>query len=172
MLLLHVIDASDPHRSERIAQVNAVLAEVGACDIPQVEIFNKADLVADRALDSANVESCDLDRGRVVARCWVSARTGAGVGDLITAISVFLGPQIVQRRLVLGATAGRARARLYDVGAVVRESTNSAGEAELDISMPLPAFERFCRDEGLMELLPQDQRLQNQPAAAIRACVA
>jgi GTP-binding protein HflX len=46
-LLLHVIDASDPRREERIEQVNAVLAEVGAGELPQVRIFNKIDRLGD-----------------------------------------------------------------------------------------------------------------------------
>src|SRR3546814_13000294 len=40
-LLLHVVDASDPLRAERIAQVDAVLAEVGAGEIPQLLVYNK-----------------------------------------------------------------------------------------------------------------------------------
>ena len=47
MVLLHVIDAADPHRSERIAQVNQVLEEVGAGDLPQIEVFNKVDLLGE-----------------------------------------------------------------------------------------------------------------------------
>ncbi|HKZ73783.1 MAG TPA: ribosome rescue GTPase HflX, partial [Steroidobacteraceae bacterium] len=42
-LLLHVIDASDPRREERIEQVNTVLAQVGAGEIPQIRVFNKLD---------------------------------------------------------------------------------------------------------------------------------
>jgi GTPase len=44
-LLLHVIDAADPNRKERIEQVNTVLAEVGAGDLPQIEVYNKVDLL-------------------------------------------------------------------------------------------------------------------------------
>ncbi|MGH8174073.1 MAG: GTPase HflX, partial [Rhodanobacteraceae bacterium] len=44
-LLLHVIDASDPERDDRIADVETVLREIGADDIPQVLVFNKIDLV-------------------------------------------------------------------------------------------------------------------------------
>src|SRR3979490_2477652 len=42
-LLLHVIDASDPRRDEHIAQVDAVLAEIGADSIPQILLYNKID---------------------------------------------------------------------------------------------------------------------------------
>src|SRR5688572_29855923 len=44
-LLLHVIDAADPRRDERIDEVQAVLAEIGAGEIPQVQVWNKIDLV-------------------------------------------------------------------------------------------------------------------------------
>src|SRR5690606_11093001 len=42
-LLLHVVDAADPLREERIAQVDAVLAETGAGDIPQLLVYTKID---------------------------------------------------------------------------------------------------------------------------------
>jgi GTP-binding protein HflX len=45
-LLLHVIDAADPLRDERIAQVDAVLQEIGAGDIPQLLVYNKIDKIA------------------------------------------------------------------------------------------------------------------------------
>ena len=45
-LLLHVIDAADPLREERIAQVDAVLQEIGAGDIPQLLVYNKIDKIA------------------------------------------------------------------------------------------------------------------------------
>ena len=42
-MLLHVVDASDPRRSERMLQVDAVLAEIGAGEIPQILVYNKID---------------------------------------------------------------------------------------------------------------------------------
>ena len=44
-LLLHVVDASDPERDERIADVERVLHEIGAGDLPQVLVYNKIDLL-------------------------------------------------------------------------------------------------------------------------------
>lgn len=142
VLLLHVIDAADPNRSERIAQVNAVLAEVGASDIPQIEVFNKADLIG----ETPHIE---LDEHGAVRRVWLSAATGAGAPLLIDAVGQFLGPEIVHRHVVLGATAGRARARFFAAGAVVTESVLPTGESDLEISMPRIAFESLCRTEGL-----------------------
>lgn len=146
-LLLHVIDAADPNRSERIEQVNAVLAEVGAGDLPQIEVFNKADLVGEPP-------HCEVsDETGLARRVWLSARTGAGLDLLIEAVGAFLGPQIVHRLVALGPDAGRARAKFYAAGAVLAEKVNPDGVSELNISMPRLAFERLCRAEGLLGLL-------------------
>ncbi|MGH8177932.1 MAG: ribosome rescue GTPase HflX [Steroidobacter sp.] len=141
-LLLHVIDAADPHRSERIAQVNEVLAEVGAGSLRQIEVFNKADLID----ETPHVE---LNESGLVRRVWLSAQTGAGTDLLIAALGEILGPEIVRRHIVLRPENGRARARFFEAGAVVSEQSLPGGEVELDVSMPRQAFEQLCRSEGL-----------------------
>ncbi len=142
MLLLHVIDAADPHRSERIAQVNSVLSEVGAGDLPQIEVFNKVDAIA----EAPHVERDELG---AVRRVWLSAQTGAGCELLIDALGEALGPEIMRRQIVLRPEHGRARARFFAAGAVLAERLLPSGEFELDVSMPRRAFEALCRAEGL-----------------------
>lgn len=142
VLLLHVIDAADPARSERIAQVNSVLEEVGAGQLPQIEVFNKCDLID----EPPHVE--EDDQGQV-RRIWMSARTGAGTEMLIAAMGKFLGPSIAQCRLRLSPQFGRARARLYATGAVKNETVLDGGDLELEISMPVAALEQLCRSEGI-----------------------
>jgi len=141
-LLLHVIDAADPERSERIAQVNEVLNEVGAGSLPQIEIFNKSDLVE----EPPHVE---LDESGAVRRVWLSAQTGAGAELLTDALGRILGPEIVRRRVRLRPEHGRARARFFEAGAVLSERSLADGQVELDVSMPRQAFEHLCRSEGL-----------------------
>ena len=145
-LLLHVVDASDPERAERIAQVNSVLEEVGAGQLPQIEVFNKCDLVE----EPSRIEDDEHGQAR---RIWLSARTGEGTDLLIAAMGKFLGPTIAQCRIrlkpSLGAAFGRARARLYAVGAVRGEVATEDGEIELDVSMPALALEQLCRSEGI-----------------------
>jgi len=141
-VLLHVIDAADPHRSERIAQVNAVLAEVGASELPQIEVFNKVDLLD----EVAHTDNDDLGN---VRRVWLSAHSGVGVDLLVEAIAKFLGPEIVHKHVVLKPQEGRARARFFAAGAVLAERTLPTGETDLEVSMPRRAFEHLCRTEGL-----------------------
>jgi GTPase len=143
-VLLHVIDAADPHRSERIAQVNSVLEEVGASDLPQIEIFNKVDLLDEQP-------HVDADEDGRVRRVWLSAHTGAGLDLVVDAIAQFLGPELIHRHIVLKPQEGRARARFFEAGAVLAEKTLPTGETDLEVSMPRRAFEHLCRTEGLEE---------------------
>ena len=74
-LLLHVVDSNSVERFDQIAEVNKVLLEIGAQNIPQILVFNKIDLQG---------MSPDMQRdeyGRI-ARIHLSAKTGAGVDGL------------------------------------------------------------------------------------------
>jgi GTP-binding protein HflX len=141
-VLLHVIDAADPNRSERIAQVNEVLEEVGAGALPQIEVYNKADLLA-------AAPRVELDESGRVRRVWLSAQTGAGGDALIEAIAQFLGPELVHRHIVLKPDEGRARSKFFAAGAVLGEQSLPGGAIDLEISMPRQAFETLCRSEQL-----------------------
>lgn len=79
-LLLHVVDAASPVRDERIEQVNAVLAEIGAQDIPQILVYNKIDA---RGL----APGVERDECGKISRVWLSAHTGAGLDGLRLAIA-------------------------------------------------------------------------------------
>ncbi len=80
-LLLHVVDASNPGFPEQIAQVQKVLAEIGASDVPQLLVFNKVDAIAPESRAAEVQDSYELD-GVAVPRIFVSARSGEGLGRL------------------------------------------------------------------------------------------
>jgi GTP-binding protein HflX len=141
-LLLHVVDASDPERDARVAQVNGVLEEIGAGAVPQVEVYNKIDLAPGREPGAETGED-----GRV-RRVWVSAATGAGLEALREAIAGCVHPGPVLRRLHLPPGAGRLRARLFAAGAVRREEVLDAGWL-LEVRMAPDELEALCRREGL-----------------------
>jgi GTPase len=157
-LLLHIIDAADPNRAERIQQVNEVLKEIGADGIPQIEVFNKSDLIGEAPRVDAD-EQTGLAR-----RVWLSARTDAGMDLLIAALGSHLGPQIVHREIRLGPDAGRTRAKFYAAGAVLAEQAADDGASNLTVSMPRLAFERLCRHEGLHRELDALSELDEQEA--------
>jgi GTP-binding protein HflX len=80
-LLLHVVDASNPDYPEQIAEVERVLAEIGAADIPQVLVFNKLDAV-DEARRPHQLEDVFDRHGVATPRVFVSARSGEGLQNL------------------------------------------------------------------------------------------
>ncbi len=77
-LLLHVVDFSSPDHVEQIAQVQNVLAEIGASHIAQVMVFNKLDAVPLAAQPVGEQDTYELD-GRLTPRVFVSASTGQGL---------------------------------------------------------------------------------------------
>ncbi len=141
-LLLHVIDASDPDRADRIAQVNEVLESVGAGELPQIEVYNKID----RTGDAARLE---LNADGQPQRVWLSAHSGAGVDLLRTALHQALGLDLWHGRLRLDPSKGRARARLYAAGAVLGQRALDDGSIELEVSLRRLELERICREDGI-----------------------
>src|SRR5690349_20651196 len=110
-LLLHVVDAADPLREERIGQVDTVLAEIGAGEIPQILVFTKLDRMEGAPPSHARPHT---ERERL----WLSARTGAGVDALRTVIARRFSERQVVGESRLTSDQGRLRARLFALDAV------------------------------------------------------
>ncbi|HMZ85169.1 MAG TPA: GTPase HflX [Giesbergeria sp.] len=85
-LLLHVVDAANPHYPEQIQQVQKVLREIGADEIPQILVFNKLDAVNPEARPGVLKDSYDLE-GRQVVRLFLSARNAQGLEALRTELA-------------------------------------------------------------------------------------
>ena len=77
-LLLHVVDFSSPNHVEQMAEVQRVLGEIGAGDIPQVLVFNKLDVVADENRPTVLQDNYELD-GILTPRVFLSAQRGEGL---------------------------------------------------------------------------------------------
>ena len=77
-LLLHVVDAANPHHLEQIDEVQRVLHEIGAAEVPQLLVFNKLDGLEPGRRPHVLKDSMALD-GRELTRVFVSARTGDGL---------------------------------------------------------------------------------------------
>ena len=80
-LLLHVVDASNPGFPEQIQQVQKVLGEIGADDVPQILVFNKLDAIEPERQPAMLQDMYELD-GMPVPRVFVSARSGQGLAQL------------------------------------------------------------------------------------------
>ena len=141
-LILHLIDASDGNRWQRVRQVNAVLKELEADKIPQIRVYNKIDKL-DRA---PRVTNNRQGEGRAV---WLSAVTGEGIPLLLDAIERRLGKEKVHGVIRLQATQARQRAILFDMGAVLQETLADDGGWLLELEMVEQDFRRFLKRENL-----------------------
>ncbi|HQV73352.1 MAG: ribosome rescue GTPase HflX [Dokdonella sp.] len=140
-LLLHVIDASDPERDTRVADVEGVLAEIGASDLPQVLVYNKIDRLES---DVPRVDHPDRDGP---LRVWTSARDGIGIDALLAAISQALARERVHQVLEVPAASGRLRARLHELGLVASEQPGEEGW-RIEIDAPRARIEPLFGMQG------------------------
>jgi GTPase len=76
-LLLHVVDVASTNREAQVAQVNFVLQEIGAANVPQVLVLNQIDRLDNSALD--NGAGCERDEYGRIYQVRISAKTGAGL---------------------------------------------------------------------------------------------
>ncbi|OJY93728.1 MAG: GTPase HflX [Lysobacterales bacterium 63-13] len=140
-LLLHVIDASDPERDTRVADVEGVLAEIGASDLPQVLVYNKIDRLES---DVPRVDHPDRDGP---LRVWTSARDGIGIDALLAAIGQALASERVHQVLEVPAASGRLRARLHELGLVASEQPGEEGW-RIEIDAPRARIEPLFGMQG------------------------
>lgn len=128
-LLLHVIDASDEARSERIGDVLQVLERIGASAVPVIEVYNKIDRIAGQ---EASVER---NSDGQITRVWLSALTGEGSHLLREAVGEYLDREKLRRWLRISALGGRLRAKLYQWGAVADDNLAEDGAWLLEVTL-------------------------------------
>lgn len=128
-LVLHIIDAASPERRRQVAAVRRVLEEMGAADVPVIEVYNK--------IDAITPDERRRIRAGDPAAALISARTGEGVGKLLQMVASRLA--LDTRRITITFDAekefDRQRiARLYRVARVVSHvATNGRVVIEADV---------------------------------------
>lgn len=135
-LLLHVIDVAAEHRDTLIAEVESVLAEIGASEVPQLRIYNKIDL-----LEQAPRLMRD-ERGKPQA-VYLSARKNQGLDLLEQALRELLQSGIFEGDIELAPAQGKLRAALFDMGAVTAEAFTDTGCSVLSIRLPEKEWQRL-----------------------------
>ncbi|MEH6518658.1 MAG: ribosome rescue GTPase HflX [Halioglobus sp.] len=139
-LLLHVIDAATDERDGNILQVEEVLAEIGADEIPQLRVYNKIDLLEQEP-------RIDRDESGRPERVWLSAVTGEGRELLLQAIAELVGQDMVSEQVTLNPDQGKLRAALYQLGAVETEQYGEDGLAHLSVRLPRADWNRLMSVE-------------------------
>ena len=140
-LLLHVIDASDPHHEDRRRQVEAVLGEIGAAEIPCLRVYNKVDRAPPDFVR-------DFDGAEITKHC-VSAVTGEGLEGLREGVRMRVAGARVAGELRLRPDQSRLRARLFDWHAVRGETAEMDGGYTLAVDLPAQRWRQLRDEEGL-----------------------
>jgi len=123
-LLLHVIDASDPGYERQLAVTDAVLAEIGAQEVPRIRVFNKIDGVGDAAAQAAHAAAlCEQYPGCIV----MSARNPDDVAKLHDAVVAFFQQSLVEAELFLPWSAQQLRGEIFAHCKVLEERSEDDG---------------------------------------------
>ncbi|WP_386083186.1 ribosome rescue GTPase HflX [Vreelandella sp. F11] len=140
-LLVHVIDAADPDRELNVEQVELVLKEIGADDVPVLKVMNKID-----KLDSA--PRIERDGHGVPEVVWLSAQQGQGLELLHEALSERLANDVIGFSLTLTPEQGKLRAGLHELNAVREEAFDEQGHSVLDVRLPRRDFNQLMAQLG------------------------
>ena len=141
-LILHVIDASDKNRLQRIRQVNNVLKQLDADKVPQIRVYNK--------IDKLEFKSNKIRLGHQSLKAvWLSALTGEGLNSILNAISDFISKNVILGCIELTNKQGRQRAKLFEMGAVREENILKDGSWELLLKIKKQDIQRFLKKEGM-----------------------
>lgn len=141
-LLIHVIDCADDQRQDNVLQVESVLKEIGADQIPRLEVYNKIDLIVAEPRIDRNAEG-------VAQRVWLSAHTAVGLDLLQRAIAEWLGEDWVEGELTLKPDQGGLRAALYAHNVVLSERYNDSGLGLLQVRLPERDLRRILSAHGV-----------------------
>jgi GTP-binding protein HflX len=141
-LLLHVVDAGDAKRDERLEQVRTVLQGIGAGEVRELLVFNKIDLVADppHVQDGADA---------LPSQAWVSAVTGAGLDELRRAVARAVRPHSVRKTLHVELRAAALRSGLYRRNAVRAERQCDDGSWDLEVELDSREIEKMAGVPGV-----------------------
>ncbi|MCB1004533.1 MAG: 50S ribosome-binding GTPase, partial [Acidimicrobiales bacterium] len=118
-LLVHVVDASAPDPDAQIAAVRSVLTEIGAGEVPELLVWNKADRTGE----------ADRRAARHPGSVAVSARTGLGIDHLVEVLGDRLARATELVDLLVPFERGDVLARVHREGEVVEERATEGGMA-------------------------------------------
>jgi len=155
-LLLHVVDSASPERDRQIEDVDTVLEEIGAGEMPRLTVMNKID-----RLDDGRVR-VDRDAEERPSRVWVSAKEGLGLEELREALVERLEPEGVRRRLFVPMADGRFYALMQGEGAVVSEECDESGW-QLEIALPAARWGQLLKQEPALADFVLDPPAKPEP---------
>jgi GTPase len=144
-LQLHVVDVADARKEHNMQQVDAVLAEIDADQLPQLLVFNKIDLLEQQPRIEYN------EYGQPAA-VYLSAATGAGADLLLQAIAQLLSERYIDIMLKLPPEQAAWRARFHQEHCIMQEQFDNDGNCELSLRLSDAVWQRCVKQsDGALE---------------------
>jgi len=156
-VLLHVVDASDINNRDKIDQVQEIIEQIEAQDIPSIIVMNKIDEI------SGFSPRLDKDDQGNIYRVWLSANTGEGIDLLYKALSQSLSGMMTFARIKLDVQSAYIRSEIHKVGFIQKEIMNEFGQWLLEINVTSHYLERLLDKQGV-SLLWKQKSQQSQMA--------
>ncbi len=149
-LLLHVVDAGDENRVNHIFEVESVLRQIDALDIPHIMVYNKIDL-------TNMLPNIQLDQHGRIQQVWVSALKGQGLDLLLQALRQYFDIQCECIWLRLPPSAGSVRSELYTKDYVVQESVDDEGYWQIEAEVPVQRVKHFAEYQITVQAVQSGQ---------------
>jgi len=156
-VLLHVVDASDKDNADKIEQVEDIIEQIGAQEIPSIIVMNKIDEMSDIH------PRIDKDYASNIYRIWLSAHTGEGIDLLYQALSERLSGMMTCAGIQLDVQSAYIRSEIHKVGFIQKEKMNEFGQWLLEINVTRHYLKRLLGKQGV-SLLWEQKSQQSQMA--------
>ena len=156
-VLLHVVDASDANNREKIEQVEGIIEQIDAQNIPSIIVMNKIDEIGDFS------PRVDKDNDGNIYRVWLSAHSGEGIDLIYKALSQSLSGMMTCARIQLDVQSAFIRSEIHKVGFIEKEIMNEFGQWLLEINVTRHYLERLLVKQGV-SLLWEQKSQQSQTA--------
>ncbi len=137
-LLLHIVDAADENRASNILEVESVLRQIDALDIPQIMVYNKIDLLN-------MLSNIQLDQHGRIQQVWVSAMHDQGLELLVQALRQYFDIKCECIWLRLPPTAGNIRSELYAKDRIMQEFVDDDGYWQIEAEVPVQRVRHFAQ---------------------------
>ncbi len=154
-LLVHVIDAGDEERRAKIEQVHLVLEEIGAKDVPYVEVYNKIDLI--EGSSARSIEGNDEQPDRI----YLSAISGEGIDIFTEWMRQYFGSDKKRFKMKLPPKSARLRAKLFEYGHVIEQGYEEDGYQLITVEIRSHQLNQLRKLEGFVdEFIVEEQNLK------------
>ena len=156
-VLLHVVDASDNDNGDKIEQVEDIIEQIGAQEVPSIIVMNKIDEMSDFH------PRVDKDYAGNIYRVWLSAHTGEGIDLLYQALSEHLSGMMTYAGIQLDVQSAYIKSEIHKVGFIKKEKMNEFGQWLLEINVTRHYLKRLLGKQGV-SLLWEQKSQQSQMA--------